>query len=166
MLFVPFGAVVRKNSIASAPFSGKRILKPKVVTSSSKNANATIDDPLLERDIKVLCISYLKGVFIIDFVANVPIFVFELFLGWPLSEDDMEKLTNNGIYRILMILKLLRYFQTGNVSVAIARVFAYLSEIFYLHKILFENLYSWVKSVTKLTLIMHIFGCFWLFIHD
>ena len=35
---------------------------------------------------------YLKGPFLIDFCANVPIFIYELTYGWPLEPDEVEKM--------------------------------------------------------------------------
>ena len=38
----------------------------------------SINDPILERDITILAKKYLKGEALVDLLANVPIFVFNL----------------------------------------------------------------------------------------
>ena len=65
-----------------------------------------------------------------------------------------------------MYLKLFRYFEMASISLAIQRIFDYLSNIFYLRKIMFQNLYTWITSISKLILIMHVFSCLWLGIHE
>ena len=75
-------------------------------------------------------------------------------------------ISENNLYRIFMWLKLLRYLQIGNISMAIWRIIDYLSDIFFLHKIMFENLYTWISAISKLVLIMHVFSCIWLGIHE
>ena len=77
MILVPFSAILRKDSIASEAISKQPNRKPKDV--------GNLQDPLLERDIRVLCLRYLKGQFVLDFIANVPIFIYELLYGWPLA---------------------------------------------------------------------------------
>ena len=67
----------------------------------------------------------------------MPIFVYEIFYGWPLTPDDVEKVSKNSLYRIFMWLKLFRYFEIASLSLAIKRIFDYLSDIFYLRKIMF-----------------------------
>ena len=46
----------------------------------------TFEDHVYERDVKILCIKYLKGSFFIDAIANMPIFFYEIFNGF-LDED-------------------------------------------------------------------------------
>ena len=65
-----------------------------------------------------------------------------------------------------MYLKLFRYFEMASISLAIQRIFDYLSNIFYLRKIMFQNLYTWITSISKLILVMHVFSCLWLGIHE
>ena len=39
------------------------------------------------------------------------------------------------------------------------------ADIFYLHRVLFNNILRWLLAATKLVLSIHIFACFWVLIH-
>jgi len=65
-----------------------------------------------------------------------------------------------------MSLKLLRFFHIGDLATAIKRIKEYASNIFYMSRVLFDNLHQWSMAAIKLLLIMHIFSCGWLFIHE
>ena len=80
-----------------------------------KEGDLGLNDPLLERDIKVLCISYMKREFIFDCAANVPILFYELLRGWPTDAETMGRLQSYRFYRIFMGLKLLRFTHIGEV---------------------------------------------------
>lgn len=49
---------------------------------------------------------------------------------------------------------------------AMKRIKDYAADFFYMRRVLFDNLYEWTIQAIKLLLIMHIFACGWLFIHD
>ena len=71
MATVPFKALLRKDCNTSQSQAKNTRLK------IGRSTGTLLNDPLFERDVKLLCLSYLKSVFIFDFLANVPIFVYE-----------------------------------------------------------------------------------------
>ena len=50
-----------------------------------------LGDALLERDVTVLLCTYLKSNFIIEAIANLPILIYEIELGFPRSKDFISE---------------------------------------------------------------------------
>lgn len=124
-----------------------------------------LDDPVFERDPVVLLKTYFKGLLIPDFLANIPIFMFEMFTGFLNSQEDIDRLAEESIfYNAFMIMKLLRFARIKQVTLSLVRVKNILSDIFYMHRYLFDNLLSWVLAALKLVLSVHIFACIWIII--
>ena len=46
-----------------------------------------LTDPHYESDLAKILASYLKGIFVFDFLANIPIFFYEMGLGYPTSDS-------------------------------------------------------------------------------
>ena len=69
-----------------------------------------MDDPVYQRDIWQLISQYLRGHFIFEATANIPIFVYEIYLGMPNPTNDAElvKLQKDSLYNIFMFLKIFR----------------------------------------------------------
>lgn len=93
MAMVPMTAMLKKESIMSKmDKKNKGRIQSRMLIKRGKDADLGLNDPLLERDIKVLCISYIKREFIFDCAANVPIFLYEALRGWPTDPETMGKL--------------------------------------------------------------------------
>ena len=69
-----------------------------------------LSDELLERDVTVLLCDYLKSNFIIEAIANLPILIYEFYLGFPRSTDFIHEQEDNILYTSFMFLKIFRLF--------------------------------------------------------
>ena len=85
--------------------------------------------------------------------------------GFPTIEDQMEDLFNHPFYTFFQYLKLLRFLHIGDVKGSFEHVKDILSEIFIVHRYMFENLLTWNMAGFQLILSMHIFACGWVKIY-
>ena len=135
-----------------------------VVTKSKKQfkrmhanrSNEGLDDPVLQRDIVIIMKNYLFGDCFIDIMANIPIITYFVINGFEKSES-------NG-FTWCMGLKTLRLFHADEVLDVLKRIMDILSNIFYLHRYLFSNLYTWIVAGMKFLLFIHYYACFWVYV--
>ena len=93
--------------------------------------SAILNDPINERDYRVLCKNYLKNDFIFDLLANVPIFLYDLLRGYPNGEAEIETIYQESyLYRIFMILKFLRFVHVSDVRESLKQITEHLADIF------------------------------------
>ena len=78
----------------------------------------------------------------------------------------MEDLSHNPVFEILMYLKILRLFHIREVKESFVRVKEILSEIFILHRYMFDNLLQWTIAGTELLLSIHLSACGWIFVQQ
>ncbi len=84
MLLQPFKGTLKVNDLKETSSTEKKNM-PRIVKYKHKISAKYLglNDHLLERDITVLLINYLKFQFIIDALANLPVFIFEVYHGFP-----------------------------------------------------------------------------------
>lgn len=170
MMLVPLSAQLRKTDILKFDSEEKIGIGAQMrFQSSLKNLSAKngggLDDPVFERDPVVLMKLYIKGLFIPDFLANLPIFFFDMFTGFVNEGVEIERLAEEShVFTLFMGLKLLRFARIKQVTLSLVRVKDILADIFYLHRYLFDNLLSWVLAALKLVLSIHVFACIWVLI--
>ena len=117
-------------------------------------------DHKYERDPVVLLKQYFKGLFFLDLLANVPISLFEIFNGFPGGEEKVRELAaDNGLFKLCMCLKLLRFAHKNKVMQSLITMENILADIFYLHRYEFDNLLQWMLAAIKFILSVHLFGC-------
>ena len=117
-------------------------------------------DHKYERDPVVLLKQYFKGLFILDLLANFPISLFEIFNGFPGGEEKVRELVaDNDLFKIFMVLKLLRFAHVNKVIQSLIMMKDILADIFYLHRYELENLLQWTLAAIKFILSVHLFGC-------
>ena len=93
--------------------------------------SAILNDPINERDYRVLCKNYLKKDFIFDLLANVPIFLHDLLSGYPNGEAEMETIYQESyLVKIFMILKFLRFKHVNDVRESLKQIKEHLADTF------------------------------------
>ena len=106
--------------------------------------------------------NYLRGNFTVDFLYTAPIMFYEIILGFPTDESTMEDLADNDIlFNILMNLKLLRFVRIKQVTQSLVKLVNIIADIFYMKRVLFNNLMRWMLAALKLILSIHVFACGW-----
>lgn len=168
MILVPFTATLKEEVIihddenreSKREKTKKRVKKRLQFNQASKDGSNGLDDPVYERDVCVLFVKYLRGDFLFDSLANLPIFIYEALYGFP----DLEQGDFSKAYLVFMGLKFFRLFHLDEVWQSFARVKEILAEIFYLHRYMFENLLSWTLAATKLLLCINANACGWILI--
>ena len=69
---------------------------------------------------------------------------------------------NDSFFKVFMFLKLLRFLEyNGQVTLSLVKLVNRIADIFYLQRILFNNLMSWGLAAIKLILSIHVFSCIW-----
>ena len=117
-------------------------------------------DHKYERDPVVLLKQYFKGLFLLDLLANFPISLFEIFNGLEGGEEKVRELVaDNDLFKIFMVLKLLRFAHVNKVIQSLIMMKDILADIFYLHRYELENLLQWTLAAIKFILSVHLFGC-------
>jgi len=102
---------------------------------------------------------YLKRDFILDAVTNLPIFFFEASRGFPLAEGDMDSLFESKWYTVFMGLKLLRLYQAPKIQQSLHFIKNKVANVYFMHRLLLDNLLSWLMSGLKLLFCIHYFTC-------
>lgn len=113
----------------------------------------------------ILTKNYLRKNAIFDILANFPLFIYTLSNGLPSSEEEVEKAAETRLFVVVMALKSLRLLHSTEVSDALKRIMNLFSDIFYMHKYMFENILRWILAGTKFLLAVHYFACGWILIH-
>ena len=91
---------------------------------STNKRKTGLQDPNLHRDICFLIKRYLKGDFFLDFFANVPNLIYTLYQGGYDHTMDYESLYGTDyILKIVIALKLLRFFHLDEVQDTFTRLF-------------------------------------------
>ena len=78
MIVVPLSATFKKENAVDEDVSSK-----KTNYNNNKESSKGLDDPIYERDIKVLSLRFLKGGFLFAFLSNWPIFIYDVTMGFP-----------------------------------------------------------------------------------
>ena len=94
--------------------AGKIDFVPRYYSLNSNNNN-TLNDPIYERDYRVLCKNYLKADFIFDLLANFPIFFYDMISGYPTGEEEMEARRELTIYQFFWCLKFIRFIHANDI---------------------------------------------------
>ena len=76
-----------------------------------------------------------------------------------MSDEAIIARQKNTFYRVSMSLKLLRIIHYFHTVAAIQRVVSKLQDIYYLHRYMLQNVYSWMKAGLKFLLYIHYFSC-------
>lgn len=158
MALVPFSATEKKISILST----EKDRYMDTLRLQNRIAKNDIEDPDFERDITTLCSDYMYSAFWWDFLANVPIFLLELGYGFT---GDIDELASVSVYRVFMYLKLFRYLSIKRKTTVLKWLKNHLVDIFYLQRVLIENLSRWILAGGKLVLSIHLAACGWILLH-
>lgn len=94
----------------------------------------SIDDPILVRNIWKLLWKNLKGPFIYSALANIPIFTYEIYNGMHTSEEWVLQMSEDKLYVIFMLLKILRLYHLSAFKRTLIRLKGMLSDYFYTKK--------------------------------
>ena len=86
--------------------------------------------------------------------------------GWPSSESELEEMFDSSYYKFFMCLKLLRYLHFDDIEKMFRYMKACAAKIFFLHRVLFENMHIWVRSIIRLINMVHIFTCITLYLNE
>lgn len=95
-------------------------------------------------------------------MANFPIIFYEMAHGYPTDVSTMSTLSREKWYMIFMTFKFFRLFHINEVTSSLKRVKDMLSDIFFMHKYMFDNILSWTLAGTKFFISMHLFACGWI----
>ena len=154
MIVVPFSATFKKESLIDedAPKKNKLL--------NNKDSSKGLDDPIYERDIKVLSLKFLKGGLLFAFLSNWPIFIYDTYNGFPEDVDYMES-EPTIIFRICFGLKNLRFLYVGRVTGMLRNLKNILGEIFVTKRFMFENILGWLLAACYLIFSIHLFACGW-----
>ena len=124
-----------------------------------------LSDELLERDVTVLLCEYLKSNFIIEAIANLPILVYEFYLGFPRSTDFIHEQEDNILYTSFMFLKIFRLFHISQSLESIEMIRSIFVEIFYMKRYMLDQIQRWTLTGIKFVMIIHFYTCGWILIY-
>ena len=135
---------------------------PREYTLNTTNSNQTLNDPVYERDYRILCKNYLKADFTFDVIANMPIFFYDMLSGYPTGEEEMEERRELLIYQIFWCLKFIRFVHANDIRDSLVQIKDVLSDKFISKRLLLNNILHWSITLTKFVLTVHILTCLWL----
>ena len=120
MLLVPFTGVLKDdNTIILKGKGGKRMAQNYQSPFTKRGTlGIDVDDPVLERDIYILLLKYIKSGVIFDIVANIPALFYTI--EWAehskeVNSEYAERLFDDKVYVTFMALKVLRLFHFDKV---------------------------------------------------
>ena len=102
---------------------------------------------------------YLKSYFFFDFMACVPILIYEASYGFSNDYDVVTKMYNSrwyGFWAFFKIFKLMQYLRIGEV---LTRFSQNLDELFPLNKVLIANIRKIMWVAIRFLLATHILSC-------
>ena len=102
---------------------------------------------------------YLKSYFFFDFMACVPILIYEASYGFSNDYDVVTKMYNSrwyGFWAFFKIFKLMQYLRIGEV---LTRFSQNLDELFPLNKVLIANIRKIMWVAIRFFLATHILSC-------
>ena len=119
-------------------------------------------DPGFESNIKVTSWRYLKNNFIFEGLANLPIFFYEMGLGYPIDEDEMREAVSSDWYNAFMFLKILRLVKAGDVRDELKRILNIILEYFPHKGMFLSQLLDLIMTGIKFILGVHFSSCGWI----
>ena len=125
-----------------------------------------LDDPIWERNICKLTKQYIRREFLWQALANIPIFVYEIYLGLPYDEETLMDLRTQTLYNVFMGLKILRLHHMSALSRSAELIWSKIQGIFYYHLYALSNLYRWATASIFFFLAIHFFACGWILVYE
>ena len=101
---------------------------------------------------------------IFDIIANAPIVLYWLTVGYPVEEHDIEESKTDKLFIWCLGLKLVRIAHVYKVKMTLTHLVDKLSDILHWKKYVFDNLLKWSKTLFSFLIAMHYLTCAWVFI--
>lgn len=161
ILLNPFVGRLRKSD--AIPSKKGRRGDFSLLQSSQARASA-INDPLLVRDVCSLLGLYARSDMIFDIIANAPIVLYWLTVGYPVEPEDIEESKTDTLFIWCLGLKLVRIAHVYKVKMTLTHLVDKLSDVLHWKKYVFDNLLKWSKTLFSLLIAMHYLACAWVFI--
>lgn len=125
-------------------------------------------DPIFEKRFSKISRNYIGsrgfGYFLFDFLACVPVFLYEASNGFTKDFEEKEEQIESNVYIVFIFFKLFKLLMLSRISQSLSYVGDLLSDRFVTKKIKVENIMGYVRAAGSFSIMIHIFSCAWIYI--
>ena len=111
----------------------------------------------------MIVVRYLRGWFIFDIMACLPILVFEMKHGFTTNEEEVRELIDSNIYFILFLLKIFKLGMLMRIDSVIQNITTRIEDVLpHVNKTLFVNVVRTIRVTLLFLLWSHWYACGWI----
>ena len=112
----------------------------------------------------MIVMRYLKSYFIFDFMASVPVLIYEASYNFSNDFETVIKMIDTRWYNFWSLFKVFKFLHYLRIKEVLTRFFEKLDDLFPLQKILVVNIRNVLWTTIRFCIATHVIACFFVMV--